>query len=133
MASKGSRRLFDRLGRIAVVAGGVLVTAIVRLGRLSPARTPQPRMRVLPASRAKIVARMVRIMAGLVKCRDHPLRNPYFGELHVHTAWSLDPFVLAALNGPDEAFRYAKGEPARLSTGTARRGFLVRTAGRQCP
>jgi len=26
MASKGSRRLFDRLGRIAVVAGGVLVT-----------------------------------------------------------------------------------------------------------
>ena len=26
MASRGSRRLFDRLGRIAVVAGGVLVT-----------------------------------------------------------------------------------------------------------
>ena len=26
MATKGSRRLFDRLGRIAVVAGGVLVT-----------------------------------------------------------------------------------------------------------
>jgi len=45
----------------------------------------------------------------------NPLRNPYFGELHVHTAWSLDAFVIAALNGPDEAFRYAKGEPARSS------------------
>jgi hypothetical protein len=33
----------------------------------------------------------------------------------VHTAWSLDAFVLAALNGPDEAFRFAKGEPARSS------------------
>jgi voltage-gated potassium channel len=29
MVSKGSRRLFDRLGRIAVVAGGVLVTGSV--------------------------------------------------------------------------------------------------------
>ena len=26
MAAKGSRRLFDRLGRIAVVAGGVAIT-----------------------------------------------------------------------------------------------------------
>ena len=45
----------------------------------------------------------------------NPLRNPYFGELHVHTAWSLDAFVIAALNGPDEAFRFAKGEAARSS------------------
>ena len=41
---------------------------------------------------------------------ENPPRNAYFGELHVHTAWSLDAFVLASLNGPDEAFRYAKGE-----------------------
>ena len=33
--------------------------------------------------------------------QEKPLRNPYFGELHVHTAWSLDAFVLAALNGPE--------------------------------
>ncbi len=31
---------------------------------------------------------------------ENPLRNPYFGELHVRTAWSLDAFVIAALNGP---------------------------------
>ncbi len=46
----------------------------------------------------------------------NPLRNPYFGELHVHTAWSLDAFVLASLNGPDEAFRYAKGELSSQSS-----------------
>jgi hypothetical protein len=47
---------------------------------------------------------------------QNPQRDPYFGELHVHTAWSLDAFVLAALNGPDEAFRYAKGEIASRSS-----------------
>lgn len=47
---------------------------------------------------------------------ENPLRNAYFGELHVHTAWSLDAFVLASLNGPDEAFRYAKGEARSRSS-----------------
>jgi Protein of unknown function (DUF3604) len=56
----------------------------------------------------------------------NPLRNPYFGELHVHTAWSLDAFVLASLNGPDEAFRYAKGEPARSSLNNAEQNRLSR-------
>src|SRR5260370_10188574 len=44
-----------------------------------------------------------------------PPRSPYFGDLHVHTAWSLDAYVMAALNGPDEAFRFAKGDPTRSS------------------
>jgi hypothetical protein len=56
----------------------------------------------------------------------NPLRNAYFGELHVHTAWSLDAFVLASLNGPDEAFRYAKGEPARSSLNNAEENRLSR-------
>ena len=56
----------------------------------------------------------------------NPLRNPYFGELHVHTAWSLDAFVIASLNGPDEAFRYAKGEPARSSLNNAEENRISR-------
>ena len=44
-----------------------------------------------------------------------PARNPYFGDLHVHTAWSLDAYVMAALNGPDEAYRFAKGQPTHSS------------------
>ena len=56
----------------------------------------------------------------------NPLRNAYYGELHVHTAWSLDAFVIAALNGPDEAFRFAKGEPARSSLNNAEQTRLSR-------
>ena len=56
----------------------------------------------------------------------NPQRNPYFGELHVHTAWSLDAFVIASLNGPDEAFRFAKGEPARSSLNNAEQTRLSR-------
>ena len=57
---------------------------------------------------------------------ENPLRNPYFGELHVHTAWSLDAFVVAALNGPDEAFRFAKGEASRSSLNNAEKTSLRR-------
>ena len=56
----------------------------------------------------------------------NPLRNAYFGELHVHTAWSLDAFVIASLNGPDEAFRFAKGEAARSSLNNAEETRLRR-------
>jgi len=55
-----------------------------------------------------------------------PSRNPYFGDLHVHTAWSLDAYVMAALNGPDEAFRFAKGEPTRSSLMNAEESRLQR-------
>jgi hypothetical protein len=39
---------------------------------------------------------------------------------------SLDAFVIAALNGPDEAFRYAKGEPSRSSLNSAEENRLSR-------
>jgi hypothetical protein len=45
----------------------------------------------------------------------NPFRNAYFGDMHVHTAWSLDAYVMACLNGPDEAFRFAKGEATHSS------------------
>jgi hypothetical protein len=38
----------------------------------------------------------------------------------------LDAFVIAALNGPDEAFRSAKGEPARSPLNNAEETRLSR-------
>ena len=77
MASKGSRRLFDRLGRIAVVAGGVLVTgSLVAYYAEHPANPgfANGRRRAV----AGIVARMSGIMAGPVNRRYHPVRMiPY--------------------------------------------------------
>ncbi len=37
-------------------------------------------------------------------------RNAYFGDLHVHTAYSLDGFSMGTLATPHDAYRYAKGE-----------------------
>ena len=60
-------------------------------------------------------------LAGLMACASASSgagaapnleRNPYFGETHVHTSWSLDAFVGFGLTsgGPEDFYRYATGE-----------------------
>ena len=44
-------------------------------------------------------------------------RFPYFGDLHVHTSWSLDSYVYYNPVGPRDAYRFARGEPVVLSGG----------------
>ncbi len=49
-------------------------------------------------------------------CTDrNPLRNLYWGDLHVHTALSFDAYVFDTRNGPAEAYAFARGEPIQLS------------------
>lgn len=42
---------------------------------------------------------------------DHydPLKRPFFGETHLHTAYSFDAVTLDTRNTPADAYRYAKG------------------------
>ena len=40
-----------------------------------------------------------------------PLRRPFFGDLHVHTALSLDASTQDTRNRPRDAYRFAQGEP----------------------
>lgn len=42
----------------------------------------------------------------------NPERDAYYGDLHLHTTYSFDAYVLfGAKVDPDMAYRFAKGEP----------------------
>ncbi|MEM9620621.1 MAG: DUF3604 domain-containing protein [Pseudomonadota bacterium] len=44
-------------------------------------------------------------------------RQAYYGDLHVHTFYSFDAFIFATRATPDDAYRYAKGEPLAHPSG----------------
>lgn len=50
------------------------------------------------------------------------LKDAYFGELHLHTAYSLDAYIFGnTMNDPFVAYRFAKGEEVALPTGIKKR------------
>ena len=52
--------------------------------------------------------------AAPVCARRDPLRQVFFGDLHVHTARSMDAFTGETRTTPDEAYRFARGEEVGL-------------------
>lgn len=62
-----------------------------------------------------------------VRCRHHvSTRQAFFGDLHVHTALSLDAWSLDVRVGPDDAYRYAFGQSIRLPLNGATQAREVR-------
>jgi hypothetical protein len=54
----------------------------------------------------------------------NPERNLYFGDLHLHTAYSFDAYVLMGTrNTPDIAYRFARGEPVAYLGHQVRRAW----------
>ena len=60
--------------------------------------------------------------AASAEPESNPLRNAYFGDLHVHTSWSLDAYAFGhpMNNDPSVAYRYGRGEPILDPEGNVR-------------
>ena len=50
--------------------------------------------------------------AALASARPpaNPLKNAYFGDLHLHTSYSMDAFAFGTRTTPEDSYRYAMGE-----------------------
>ena len=62
------------------------------------------------SSKRAATARETAAAAVAPTCPQHtPLRRAFFGDLHVHTAASADAYAFETLNGPEEAYAFARG------------------------
>ena len=60
-------------------------------------------------------------------CADYdPQKRPFFGDLHVHTAYSFDSYISSQRNDPWDAYRYAKGEAITLPAPDAEQKLIAR-------
>ncbi len=47
--------------------------------------------------------------------KSNPLKDAYFGEQHLHTAYSLDAYIGGARLTPSDAYRFAKGQVVEVN------------------
>ena len=95
-----------------LVPGNALSTGITALSLLAFAvgcGTPDPA--AAPSSETSSEA----AQEGAVV--RNPLRNAYFGDTHVHTRFSFDAYIFGTRATPDDAYRFAKGEPLMHAAG----------------
>ncbi|WP_460853209.1 DUF3604 domain-containing protein [Pseudomaricurvus hydrocarbonicus] len=55
---------------------------------------------------------------NLLANADPPTRQVFFGDLHLHTAWSFDASAFHVTATPEEAYRYALGQAIAHASGT---------------
>ncbi|WP_120500565.1 DUF3604 domain-containing protein [Roseovarius sp. EL26] len=60
----------------------------------------------------------ISLLATAAAAEPNPLRNAYFGETHMHTAFSLDAYIGGARLMPSDALDFAQGKPVTMPDGT---------------
>ncbi|MEE2893359.1 MAG: DUF3604 domain-containing protein [Pseudomonadota bacterium] len=89
-----------------------------------PLNDPEVLSRMREAAEAQDESAVPTYRAERVVQPPNPRRNVYFGDLHVHTSLSFDAYLFGNRFGPDEAYRFASGNP--LSYGTGETAVLSR-------
>jgi hypothetical protein len=84
------------------------ITGLLLLG-CSETDAPEPGVstEAVPGVERETVA--VKVPPAAAPIASDPLKQAYFGDLHVHTSWSLDAFAFQVRVGPEDAYRYARG------------------------
>ena len=57
------------------------------------------------------------LASGFIALDAAEERKAYFGDLHVHTSYSLDAYIFGTTADPRNAYRFAKGEEVELAGG----------------
>ncbi len=81
------------------------ISALVLLAACQPAASPEP---PLPRQDNSPIAEKVEV---------NPLKDAYFGDLHIHTKNSFDAFIFGTRATPDDAYRFAKGATIKNGAG----------------
>lgn len=93
----------QRTGRV-----GTLIATVALLALSGVARAQDAMLTATPESAAKVAAEEAAVP-------ENPLKAAYFGEIHVHTSFSLDAYIGGARLTPFDAYRFAKGETVSLN------------------
>ena len=93
---------------VAIAVG----TVIIGLAAQGCDRQPAPKQEQAAAP-APAAPKSAEELEAAVK--ENPLKEAYFGETHVHTAYSLDAFIGGARLTPDEAYRFAQGKEVTIN------------------
>jgi hypothetical protein len=89
----------------------VLLSGCAGEGSLPPASGPTPTATAPPTATATPTG----YVEARDPCADHnPLRNVYYGDLHVHTTYSFDAHAFDVDTTPEQAYRFAQGDPVAL-------------------
>jgi hypothetical protein len=89
------------IGIVAVVAALLALACDLDPGKQAWVPESEPAEKATPLPRSP--------------CADRdPLRKPLYGDLHVHTGFSMDAWVRGTIATPEDAYRFSRGYPIGL-------------------